>query len=352
MAKEIQPIRDENSIEIEQQDQVLPITELDLYRKGFTSIYITLTHWCNLTCPHCYDEFVPRSGMTPEQCQKIIGEVEGLELPNYFYDLSGGELMGIRHWPKLLDMFLATGKEVAVNTNGTLINEKTVKVLKDLDERYPGGLFLSVSLDSHDPDVNAASRPGAASNKVFRGMELLKENDIRFRAAITLTSKNIDSIEDTVRFIVNNYSREFIVGVIRPVFGMQGEGADVLVSYEDALATMKRVVDLKEELGDFEFYHCFNAKGETFCEAGRDRISILPDGNITSCYTLQTPDQHVGNINDEPLIDIVRRMHEIHKDRDNRYLLCELQHGSWGEPPHYLGKKPEPGNIIPLSDIK
>lgn len=335
-----------------QKEQVLPITELDLYRKGYVSIYITLTHWCNLQCPHCYDEFVPRSGMTPEQCQKIIDEVESLGLPKYFYDLSGGELMGIRHWPKLLEMFLATGKEVAVNTNGTLINEKTVQVLKRLNDQYPNGLFLSVSLDSHDPTTNAASRPGAASNKVFRGMELLKENDIRFRAAVTLTSKNIDTIEDTIRFIVNNYSREFIIGVIRPVFDQSGDNADILVSYEDALETMKRVVALKAELGDFEMYHCFNAEGETFCEAGRDRISILPDGNITSCYTLQTEDQHVGNINEEPLLDIVRRMHEIHKDRDNRVLLCEVQHGAWGKPKHYLGQEPQPGTIIPLSDIR
>lgn len=335
----------------EQKDQVLPITELDLYRKGFVSIYITLTHWCNLQCPHCYDDFASRSGITPEQAQRIIGEVESLQLPKYFYDLSGGELMGIRYWPKLLEMFLSTGKEVAVNTNGTLINEKTVQTLKRLNDTYPNSLFLSVSLDSHDPETNIQSRPGAASNKVFQGMELLRENGIRFRAAVTLTSKNIDSIEDTVRFIVNNYTREFIIGVIRPVFEMTPENAGILVSREDALATMKRVVALKEELGDFEMYHCFNAQGETFCEAGRDRISILPDGQVTSCYTLQTENQRIGNIYEELLADIIQRMHQIHKDRDNRYLLCELQHEHWGETLHRLGQVPPVGTVIPLSDI-
>jgi len=335
----------------EKKDQVLPITELDLYRKGFVSIYITLTHWCNLQCPHCYDDFAPRSGITPDQAQRIIGEVESLQLPKYFYDLSGGELMGIRYWPKLLEMFLSTGKEVAVNTNGTLINEKTVQTLRRLNDTYPNNLFLSVSLDSHDPDTNSQSRPGPASNKVFRGMELLKENGIRFRAAVTLTSKSIDSIEDTVRFIVNNYTREFIIGVIRPVFEMTPENGGILVSREDALAVMKRIVALKQELGDFEMYHCFNAQGETFCEAGRDRISILPDGQVTSCYTLQTEDQRIGNIYEELLTDIIQRMHQIHKNRDNKYLLCELQHGRWGEPPHRLGQVPPVGTIIPLSDI-
>ena len=331
----------------------LTITELDLYRKGWVSVYITMTHWCNLQCPHCYDEYAPRSGLSTEQGAKIIEEVESVDMPKYFYDLSGGELMGMKNWEEMLGMFLATGKDVAVNTNGTLINEKTVKTLARMNEEHPNKLFLSVSLDSHDPETNKESRPGSASNKVFKGMELLKENDIRFRAAVTLTSKNIDTIDDTVRFILNNYTKEFIVGVIRPVFYMTPETEKILVSREDALDTMYKLLALKEELGDFEMYHCFNADGETFCEAGRDRIHILPDGNITACYTLQTKDQYVGNIYEEPLSDILGRMQETHRNRDNKYLVCENQHTIYGEPPHRLGKTmPNASNFIPLSEIK
>ena len=315
----------------------LPITDLDLYRQGYVSIYIALTHWCNLHCPHCYDEFIPKSGMSTEQAMQIIQQVESLGLPKYFYDLSGGEIMGLPNWYELLEAFLSTGQEVAVNTNGTLISHKTIGKLVDLNTRFPNTLFLSVSLDSHDPEINAYSRPGSASNNVFDAMRLLKENGIRFRAAITLTGKNVDDIENTVRFIVTQYTNEFIVGVLRPVFKMSEANQGIVISLQRVQDAMDRILDLKKELGDFQMYHCLDQQGQTFCEAGRDRINVNPNGNITACYALQTPDQVIGNVYQESLVDIVRRMHAIHTNRDNRYLLCEHQGHVWGEPEHRLG---------------
>ncbi len=328
----------------------LPITDLDLYRQGFVSIYIALTHWCNLRCPHCYDEFQARSGMKTEHAQRIVEQVATLNLPKYFFDLSGGEIMGMPNWAELLETFLQTGKDVAVNTNGTLINAHTILELDRLNAMYPDTLFLSVSLDSHIPEVNAYSRPGAASNNVFEAMRLLKSHNIRFRAAVTLTGKNVETIEDTVRFIVTQYTHEFIIGVLRPVFMMTQENQGIVISLEQVQAAMARILDLKDELGDFQMYHCLDKNGATFCEAGRDRININPNGTITPCYALQTPNWVMGNVYKEPLIDIVRRMHAIHHRRDNRYLLCENQTGFWGEPEYRLGLKSPDGEGLVLLD--
>jgi MoaA/NifB/PqqE/SkfB family radical SAM enzyme len=318
----------------------LPITELDLFRQGNVSIHIMGTEWCNLKCPHCYAPYAPDRGMTANQIDHVVNEVEATGLEKYWYDLSGGEIMGNREWPQIFDRLLSTGKDVSVNTNGTLVTDENVGILKDLDTRYPDKLFLSVSLDSEDPETNEKTRPGAASKNVYHGMELLKKNDIRFRAALTLTGRNIDSIEDTVRFVVNNYTREFIIGIIRPVFPMTAENQDIVVPLNKAREVMKRVSGMKEELGDFDFYHCFDGNGDTFCEAGRDRIAIKANGDITACYALQTDRDTIGNIFEEPLTGILRKMDAIHKGRDSTVLLCEMQDDIWGTPPHRLGKMP------------
>lgn len=208
----------------------MPITDLDLYRhKGHVSIYIGVTHWCNLKCPHCYDQFNPETGITLDQASHIVREVEKCDFEHPFYDLSGGEIMGLPYWDKLLEIFLGSGQEVQVNTNGTLINDKSIKRLVDLNESYPNRLFLSVSLDSHDPEINRANRPGAASDNVYAAMELLRKHGVRFRVAITLTNRNRPTITDTVRFIVKNYTREFIIGVLRPVFPMNAVGLGTLL---------------------------------------------------------------------------------------------------------------------------
>lgn len=314
----------------------IPITERDLYRHdGHVSIYIGATHWCNLRCAHCYDQFA-QGGITVDQASHIVREVEGCDFMHPFYDISGGEVMGLSYWDKLLEIFLGSGREVQVNTNGTLINKQSINRLVAVNERYRDRLFLSVSLDSHDWEINRANRLGAASDNVYAGMELLRRHGVRFRVAITLTSRNRPTIADTIRFIVKNYTREFIVGVLRPVFPMAKDGLGMLVSLPEVQRVKAEILGLQKEIGTFTMYHTLGASGQAFCRAGLDRINIEPNGDVTSCYALQGQGHVIGNLFHEPLLDIVRRMQKIHLNRDERYLLCEHQEKRWGEVPDEL----------------
>lgn len=314
----------------------IPITEKDLYRHdGHVSIYVCVTHRCNLKCPHCYDRFA-RIEITADHASHIVKEVDGCDFAHPFYDLSGGELMLLSRWDELLEIFLGSDREVQVNTNGTLINSQSVKRIVALDRDYPNRLFFSVSLDSHDSKINRANRPGAASNNVYAGIELLREHGVRFRVAVTLTSRNRPTIADTVRFIVENYTREFIIGVLRPVFPMTNEGLTMLVPLSEVQKAKIEILNLQEELGPFVMYHTLDASGRAFCKAGLDRINIEPNGDVTSCYALQGQDHVLGNLFREPLCDIVRRMRATHLNRDARYLLCEHQDKRWGKTPDVL----------------
>jgi len=274
--------------------------------------------------------------ITPQQARHIVEEVDGCDFIHPFYDLSGGEPMLLPDWRDSMEVFLGSGREVSLNTNGTLIDCQTAKALVALGRSYPDQLFLSVSLDSHDSKVNLKNRPGAASNNVYGAMDLLRSHGIRFRAAITLTNLNRPTIAETVRFIVKNYTREFIVGVLRPVFPMTSEGLALLVPLSDVQNVKADILNLQSEIGQFTMYHTLDAQGHAFCRAGLDRINIEPDGDVTACYTLQGPDNVVGNVFHEPLREIVRRLHAVHSGRDIRYLLCEHQGRRWGEVPAVL----------------
>ena len=314
----------------------LSISELDLYRKGYVSIYITVTHACNLKCMYCYDEKVRERPMSLINVDRIISEVESLKLPRYFYDISGGELMLLDNWYEILDHFLKTGKDVSVNTNGTKINSGNIDKIIELNNKYPGKLYLSVSLDSLNPMLNQKIRLGSESNKVFDTLKLLTENRIRYRAAITLSSVNKDNILETVRDIVENYSKEVIIGVLRPTFNQCTHG-HLMVKKEEIIRILQKIEDLKTLVGPFELYHCLDEDWMAFCEAGCDRICILPNGSVTPCYALQQNSDIVGNVYDEPLIEIIQRMHFMNYERDKRRLLCEHKEQCFGKPFYYLG---------------
>jgi len=317
----------------------IPITDKDPYRyDGSVSIYVCMTHRCNLACKHCYNQIGAGVGRTKsrisaQESRHIVEEVNGCNFIHPFYDLSGGELMLLPDWRESLKVFLDTGSEVSINTNGTLIDGRIVEHLAALNRGYPNQMFLSVSLDSHEPEVNLRSRPGAMSNNVFAAMELLKNHGLNFRAAITLTSLNKPTIVETVRFVVKNYTREFIIGVLRPVFPMTSEGIALLVPLSDVQSVKADILNLQSELGPFTMYHTLDAQGNAFCKAGLDRLNIEPNGDVTACYALQGLDNVAGNIFREPLCGIVQRLHAAHSSRDIRYLICEHQGLRWGDVP-------------------
>lgn len=304
-----------------------------MYRHaGYISLHVLATRWCNLTCPGCYDQFA-QLWLSLDQARLLVQRVLDSSLKKYFFDLSGGEVFGHRQWPEFIEIFLGTGAQVQINSNGTLIDQNAAKILKELDTRYPDQLFLSISLDSSNLEINRQIRPGSASDKVIDGMKNLKAVDVRFRGAITLMSINRPTILDTVRFIVNNYTREFILGVLRPVFTMNEAGKGILVKREDILETIAAILALKEEIGPFDMYHTFDAEGKAFCKAGLDRVNFMPDGRVTSCYALNQPEHTVGNIFETQLDDIMAILQEQNGRRDLGCLLCEHQGHRWGKVP-------------------
>ena len=206
----------------------------------------------------------------------------------------------------------------------------------ELDKKYPDKLFLSVSLDSSKPDLNKRIRPGAESNNALDSLKLLTENHIRYRVAITLSSMNRNDILNTVEDVVTKYSKEVIIGILRPTFDQEKYGY-LMVPKMEAIQILREVEKLKARIGDFEFYHCLNENWDTFCEAGCDRICILPNGGVTACYTLQQDSDIIGNIYEESLISILHRMHEQNIGRDKSCLLCEHREACYGKPIYYLG---------------
>ncbi len=314
----------------------LSISELDLYRKGYVSIYVTATHLCNLQCKYCYDRKDSKKAIDRKDATEIIAKIESINLPKYFYDIFGGEFILVQEWPKILELFLKTGKEVSLNTNGTLIDTENIKILVDLNKKYPDQLFLSVSLDSTDSFTNQQIRPGKASNYVYRALSLLTKNGLRYRVAITLTSKNKSTLIETVKDIVSFYSKEIIIGILRPTFD-QNKYGHIMIPPEEAIELLKEVAKLKEEIGDFELYHCLDKNWETFCEAGCDRICILPNGDITPCYTLQQKEHVVGNIHIDSMESILKELYLCNHNRDKKCLLCEHQECYFGEPVYRFG---------------
>ncbi|MBU5687827.1 MAG: radical SAM protein [Candidatus Aenigmarchaeota archaeon] len=104
-------------------------------------VYFDYTNLCNLRCPYCYNSHAKRETMPEDRIMRIF---EQLALNGVMRThLAGGEPM---IYPHLFEVYLRAARDnglnASVNSNGTLLNERTLRAVFDY-----GIMTLTFSLD-------------------------------------------------------------------------------------------------------------------------------------------------------------------------------------------------------------
>lgn len=175
---------------------------------NFLTWVIKSSKKCNLRCKYCYEfnSLNDPAKISIEDLRTVF--IKALEISNHFkaeakFCWHGGEplLMSPTYY---LDAF-ELQREIfhtcsyrpnnLIQTNLTIINENTIKLLKKFD-------YVSVSLDvagglrvsTHDRDIQSL---------VMNNLAILKNNDIAFGAISVLNAKNHKHIETIFNFFNN-----------------------------------------------------------------------------------------------------------------------------------------------------
>lgn len=149
-----------------------------------------VTRRCNLKCVHCYSHSEDKdySGeMNHDQGIDLLNDLSSFGVPVVLF--SGGEPL-IR--PDLLDFMKhasSRGMRAVISTNGTLIDGKMARSLKEVGLSYVG-----ISLDglekTHD---EFRGMPGTFS-RVIRAIKNCKENGLKVGLRFTINKRNFREI--------------------------------------------------------------------------------------------------------------------------------------------------------------
>ena len=168
--------------------EVLQPTPIKPIRKPSGPVVIwNLIRRCNLTCKHCYttsaDIDFPGELTTPEIYQ-VMDDLKGFKVPVLI--LSGGEPLLHPDIFEISQHAKEMGFYLALSSNGTLITEKNIKQIADINYQYVG-----VSLDgigeTHD---KFRQKKGSFSDSV-KGIGLCRDNGIKAGIRYTLTKDNV-----------------------------------------------------------------------------------------------------------------------------------------------------------------
>jgi MoaA/NifB/PqqE/SkfB family radical SAM enzyme len=259
---------------------------------------LALDYRCNLRCEHCSAEGLRRDGvpvLRPAQWRQVVDQAT--ELGAFLFGLTGGE-------PLVLDLeslVRELGPErmlVYVVTNGTLLSRERARSL-----HAAGVDIVGISLDSADPEAHDRVRGAeGAQARAWEAVRNALAAGLAVVVATTVTRRTVQSpgLERLLRQ-TEKLRLLTVLGLACPTGGWAGR-EELMLRPEDTAHLSRLMARYRHTRRDFQSNWV-----EVGCGAAKEKLYVSPYGEVMPCPFFQVG---FGNVAEEPLADIRRRMIE------------------------------------------
>ncbi|MBU1044152.1 MAG: radical SAM protein [Candidatus Omnitrophica bacterium] len=258
----------------------------DLKQKAIPiDVVLELTRKCNLSCCHCYN-FKDNAELSFVQVKDIARQLR--QAGTLFLSLTGGEIFTKADIFEICFYLRQSCFALSIFTNGTLINQSNIKIIRELDLNEVGISIQGAIAKTHDKIVGCQG----AFAKSINAIKLLKNAQIPVNLKCTLMQDNFAEYHDLIKLA----SELGVPYIIDPVVSPKDDGSkDVLAHrldekqlfdfYQNELLEQNSFMQKKEEDPDADFS----------CPAGTVMASISAKGDVYPC--IQLP-KKLGNVFD------------------------------------------------------
>lgn len=264
-----------------------------------------ITKACNLNCSHCASQVMEGRELDTEEALDLIDYMHKCGV--FILSFSGGEPFLRPDFFTILGRAREKGIEIGVTTNGTLLDENTVKRLSSL---APFNVHISIDGigEMHDSFRN---RAGVFESSV-RSLKLLQKYKVPCGITTSMTKRNFHDLDNVKEFVKQNNIRSWEIFFAIPVGNLDKSEA---LDEAEFLELARKVDGIRKELkgtrvfvGDSLGYFgksCIRDEEWGGCTAGITHCAIDAYGNVKGC-PVQPQDLIEGNIRDKSLDEIWR----------------------------------------------
>ncbi len=200
---------------------------------------------CNLKCVHCYAQsrdIEYKNELTTQQGKDLIDDLAQFGAPVILF--SGGEPLMRKDLPELALYARSKGMRAVISTNGTLIDKKMAKVLKEIGLSYVG-----VSLDGMRETNDKFRGVKGAFDAALEGMRNCLAEGIKVGLRFTINKRNVLDIPA----IFDLLEKENIPRVCFYHLVYSGRGSKLIeqeLSHEESRRTLDLIMDRTKALHD------------------------------------------------------------------------------------------------------
>jgi len=289
-------------------DEVCPVTYLDVERiEPFATpvsapyrMDLALTYRCDNDCGHCY---VGRPKNTPEmttdQWRAVLDRVWTLGIPHVCF--TGGEAT-LR--PDLRDL-IAHAEDLGLVT-GLLTNGRRLSDRAYLDGLLSAGLdHVQITIESHDPAIHNEMVCANAWDETVASIRNAVAADVYVTTNTTLTTRNIENIEETVAFLAELGVHAFACNGL--IYSGKGKEVGTGIREEDLAPILNRIQEAASRHNlrliwytptQYCQLHPVNLElGVKGCTAAKYNMCVEPDGQVIPCQSYY---QSLGHILHDP----------------------------------------------------
>jgi MoaA/NifB/PqqE/SkfB family radical SAM enzyme len=284
-----------------------------------TFLNIEPTTRCNFNCWYCVGRSMKQEDIRVEDFAKVLDNFPSVKTIAL---VGEGEPLMHKGFFDMADMARARGIRIMIISNGSAFSQSVIEKLCKSEIAY-----VSISIDSADPETFASSRLDGDLNKIWQGIEKLRKyrDDNGYKYPVialkgTLFSHTQDQIPQIVEAAkshgvevfesfqplnpMSNYVKIYPKGQI-PQLDVIGEVAEsIRRDSHDATKVMKSMQQFCDDAGiDFSKSGQPNGLRQNCDEQW---IYSLLSGDVTPCCQIKTPISPKWNLFDHSLADILR----------------------------------------------
>lgn len=301
-------------------------TEFCLFQVDAKRVIWEVTKYCNYKCKHCCasaSKVDTKDEISTERFFSILDELKDFGVKEIYF--SGGEPFSRSDIIDILKKAKNNGITCNISTNGSYLTEKIASELESLDLKK-----VHISLDSNIEDDFNEFRGGNYFTPTINAIKLLKKHNIYVRVGTVIWKKNIDNLEEMIKYLISLNVDEVVFNWLIKV--------GRLLDNDDVCVDLKYFDETVEKIREFEkiyknFIKISMHRKEKFCTSseicpgGEKFFYISPEGFVSPCSWIKKMDtsfttrKSLINTSFFEIIkeDGIQRFNKMKNERNNLY---------------------------------